>query len=59
MPAYWLSHGVTYHGTISNCQGDTNFSGLQLFGGITCLLGACAIAAAAYLLGNLRQSKKI
>ncbi|KAE8344774.1 hypothetical protein BDV24DRAFT_148638 [Aspergillus arachidicola] len=38
--------GLPIMGAILNRQGNTYFSGLQLFGGITCVLGASAIAAA-------------
>ncbi|KAB8264620.1 hypothetical protein BDV32DRAFT_117305 [Aspergillus pseudonomiae] len=45
-------------GSILHRQGNTDFSGLQFFSGMACLLGACVIAAATYLLGNLRQNRK-
>ncbi|KAB8233366.1 major facilitator superfamily domain-containing protein [Aspergillus alliaceus] len=51
--------GLPIMGAILNRQGNTDFSGLQLFGGITCLLGSCGIGIATYLLGNLRQTRKV
>jgi len=46
-------------GAILNSQGDANFMGLQLFSGLSCLLGAGFLAVSTYFQAELRKTWKV
>jgi len=51
--------GLPIMGAILNRQGDTNFMGLQLFAGISCLLGATLLTISTYLQGKSRGTWRV
>jgi hypothetical protein len=46
-------------GAILSRQNDTNYMGLQLFAGISCLLGAGLLAASTYLQAKSQKTWKV
>jgi MFS family permease len=51
--------GLPIMGAILNHQGGTDFVGLQLFSGISCLLGGSLLAASTYLYSRSQGSWKV
>lgn len=51
--------GLPIMGAILNHQGGTDFVGLQLFSGISCLLGGSLLAASTYLYSRVQGSWKV
>jgi hypothetical protein len=46
-------------GAILNRQGDTDYSGLQLFAAVTCLVGTGLLAASTYYMGQSHGTWKV
>lgn len=46
-------------GAILNHQGDVEYSGMQLFAGVSCLLGTGLLLAATYFLSRLHKTWKM
>jgi hypothetical protein len=46
-------------GAILNRQHDTDFMGLQVFAGVSCLLGACLLGYSTLLLSKTHKTWKV
>jgi MFS family permease len=51
--------GLPIMGAILNRQGDHDYSGLQVFGGSSCLLGSVLLLGATLLLGKTQGTRKV